>query len=441
MQDLPVTVSSNVDIEVEIPSDVDWISKAPATKAMTDKVITLKITENGNSERTAKVTFKNTATNVSETITVNQTVLITILLNEGETLESKITNPLEIKSLVVAGKALTATDFYYIRDDLSNLKSLDISKTVTTTLPSRAFDSHYKIISIKLPKSITIAKDYVFNDCVSLSFVDMPEGMRISNKISSSMYNIYGDYMFKGCRSLTSITIPGSFRLVTSSLFKDSYFHSITISEGVTELESQLVQYLTTLTSIDVPNSIIRIGSRAFCYRSGLTSINIPEGIEIIRAFTYSDCRGLTSIDIPNSVKFISNSAFSGCSGLTSITIPDGLLTIDDYTFARCSRAISIIIPNSVTKINDHAFYGCIKLTSITIPANVAFIGNSTFDYCSKLTSITCLADEPPVLFDNSFGEENKTLKYIYVPTNSLKAYKEAPVWINFANIIKAIQN
>ncbi len=89
-QDLPITVSSNVDVEVIIPSSVDWISVTPATKAMTDKVITLKITKNGHSERTAEVTFKNTATNVSETITVTQSQLNAIIIGEKEyLLESK----------------------------------------------------------------------------------------------------------------------------------------------------------------------------------------------------------------------------------------------------------------------------------------------------------------------------------------------------------------
>lgn len=58
----------------------------------------------------------------------------------------------------------------------------------------------------------------------------------------------------------------------------------------------------------------------AFAYCSSLTSINIPDSVTSIGANAFSGCRSLTSINIPDGVTSIGEGAFSGCSALTDIT-------------------------------------------------------------------------------------------------------------------------
>jgi hypothetical protein len=73
-------------------------------------------------------------------------------------------------------------------------------------------------------------------------------------------------------------------------------------------------------------------------------------------------CSSLTSINIPESVTNIGSGVFSGCSSLTSITIPEGVTSIEDYAFSYCSSLTSITIPEGVTSIGYDAFYGCSSL-------------------------------------------------------------------------------
>ena len=83
----------------------------------------------------------------------------------------------------------------------------------------------------------------------------------------------------------------------------------------------------TSVTEIEIPEEIdgypvTAIGNKAFSSRgsiSSLISINIPDSVTSIGASAFYNCSGLTSINIPDNVTSIGSSAFAGCSSLTSI--------------------------------------------------------------------------------------------------------------------------
>ena len=148
--------------------------------------------------------------------------------------------------------------------------------------------------------------------------------------------------------------------------------------------------------------------------------------------------RDVTSLNIPSGTTQIGNSAFYNCSKLTSVTIPNSVTEIGNSAFYNCSKLTSVTIPNSVTSIGWYAFLGCSGLTSVTIPNSVTSIGSQAFYNCSKLTSVTIQATTPPTLANaNAFGETNKCP--IYVPAESVDAYKAATNWSSYASRIQAI--
>ncbi len=220
-----------------------------------------------------------------------------------------------------------------------------------------------------------------------------------------------GQETFYKCTSLTSVTIPNSVTSIGGSAFSNC----------------------TSLTSITIPNSVTSIGNYAFS-NSGLTSLTIPNSVTKIGKSAFWECSSLVSVTIPESVTAIGDGAFWSCSSLASVTIPESVTTIGEDCFLYCSNLTSVTIPQSVTTIGEGAFRSCTKLTSITIPKSVTVIATNAFKSCKNLKTITCEASVPPSCYSECFYEVNKSIP-VYVPANSVNAYKNAEGWKDFTNI------
>lgn len=123
-------------------------------------------------------------------------------------------------------------------------------------------------------------------------------------------------------------------------------------------------------------------------------------------------------------------------NGKGVITFDGDVANIGSDVFIGCSSLTSISIPNSATYIGGTAFYRCSALMSVTIPNGVTFIGNSAFNECSSLTSITCEATTPPEL---GAGNNRSSVTAVYVPAESVEAYKTATNWSYYASKIQPI--
>jgi hypothetical protein len=298
---------------------------------------------------------------------------------------------------------------------------------------------------------------------------------------------------FRLRQNLIDITIPGSVTNIGNGAFYHTGLRSATIPASVTDIGSGAFSECYYLTSIAMGNRVTSIGEYAFrnCYN--LTGIAIPSSVTNIGNGAFYGCSGLTSVTIPSGVTNIGSHAFYACGNLTGITIPEGVKSLEPGLFWGCSELKSVTIPASVTAIGNSAFYDCFNLKSITIPSGVKSIENSAFPldmeeitvseqntaYSSingvlynkdKTTliyyprskkalsytvpnSVTNIDDEAfyynsglkeihschPVPKANSatFAYIDQTRCKLYVPKGSLEAYRAAPGWKDFKNIIE----
>ena len=168
-----------------------------------------------------------------------------------------------------------------------------------------------------------------------------------------------------------------------------------------------------------------------------VTSFNIPEGTTKIGNSTFYKCIRLTSITIPDTVTEIGEKAFFYCQALTEATIGNGVTSIGTNAFYYCNKLTSISIPDATTSIGGSAFSNCSALRDVTIGNGITSIGGSAFSYCGNLKSITIKATTPPTLDYEAFYRTG--LSYIYVPAESVDAYKTETNWSAYANRIQAI--
>ena len=101
-----------------------------------------------------------------------------------------------------------------------------------------------------------------------------------------------------------------------------------------------------------------------------------------------------------------------------------------------------------MTVIGDGAFQNNTVLTEVTIPASITSIGSNAFAGCTNLQSITINIIVPINLsavsargYTRAGGSDvfegvDKSTCILYVPEESVDAYKAAPVWKEFKTIL-----
>lgn len=147
---------------------------------------------------------------------------------------------------------------------------------------------------------------------------------------------------------------------------------------------------------------------------------------------------GTTSSAECDSTSAITNGEIT-LSNLVSVEIGDCVTSIGERAFYICTSLESIDIPDSVTTIGSRAFSNCFSITSVTIGSGITYISDGAFYTCPSLSSITFEATTPPTLDNNAFGNTNNCP--IYVPAESVDAYKAGSGWHEYASRIQAIPN
>jgi len=92
----------------------------------------------------------------------------------------------------------------------------------------------------------------------------------------------------------------------------------------------------------------------------------------------------------------------------------------------------AVIIENGVTSIGDNAFFACLMLKTVTLGSNITKMGKAPFDHCIGITSITNLNPVPYYINPLTFRELDAGTVTLYVPNNSVSAYKKTEVWKEF---------
>jgi hypothetical protein len=257
--------------------------------------------------------------------------------------------------------------------------------------------------------------------------------------IGTCVSKIVNDYrydgLFKGCTSITGVEF----------------------SSTVTELGYESFYGCTALKSVHIPKNITHFGHGVFENCTSLSSVTFDGQRMTQRGIsTFENCTSLreivlplcdTSYDLYCDVDYV---LFENCTNLRKVTFPanSGYKYIH-RSFIGCSSLVDINIPDTIESVWEGSFKGCSSLTALTFSSALKDFGEYACSGCTSLRSFTCYATTPPRVgwFNGGYhacwgkcnifeGCDNLT---IYVPAESVTAYKEASGWSQYADRIQAI--
>lgn len=396
-----------------------------------------------------------------KTVTIDANKTVEITPDDGYAL-SKVTANVSVPvvdggdySKFISGNLYTVTipaDVAVIGEGVFNYTGVYevVMHNNITTICNRAFYQTANLKKITIPASVNYIGQSVFAysnieeatiQCTPRSYdYYMFDSCSKLKKVTFEQDTFADGWMFRDCQNLEEVISPLGVKLAKEMFYRCYALNNITIRSGVTSIPERCFSNCAALTSITIPDSVTTIGVAAFNYCSALDigAIGIPESVTTIgnSAFSYS---GATVLTIPNTITSFGQNIFEYCNSLTKlvynsdVNIPYGLC-------ASCSNLEEVEINGAITEIADRAFIIASKLLEITIPATVTKIGDYAFYYCDN-AKVTILADTPPTIGSRTFYASSSSAPLaIYVPADSVDAYKSATNWSSIASRIHSIE-
>ena len=337
----------------------------------------------------------------------------------------------------------------------SSLTSVTIPDSVTS-IGSHTFYFCESIENVVIGKGFTEIGNCMFQACTSLKRVTIPDNITsigiyafeyctsLESVVISERVVGINHGAFQTCTSLESIHIPDSVEWIEEAAFRDcTSLESATIGNGCTTIWVQAFYGCSSLTNVTIGNSVGLIGEQAFYDCTSLVNITIPESVYHVGKDAFMGCQNLASVTIEgNGCTTIDFRAFYCCTRLTNLTIGDGVSTIGDLAFGDCWSLAKVTIPEGVEWIGEVAFAHS-GLTEVTLPSTLKTLGNGAFCANVNLTSVYCKATTPPSVTPSGVlwrcfmdCAMSDTPLVIYVPTESVDAYKTAEGWSEYADDI-----
>lgn len=394
-----IAYQTTVECEVVIPKEAQsWISLADDTKALVSGKATLTVAENTIGERSAvvKVVAKNNSELMAEyTITQESSYRLEYTTYDGEVIKPSM------HSEYPFGDANIVSNTY---KDGEGVIAFDRE---LVEIGEKAFFGCTSLTSVTIPNSVTSIGEYAFV-ATNLTSVTIPDRVTEIGVLAFAGYQLTefkGKYASEDGRCLVVDGVLNSFA-----------------PAGLTEYT--------------IPEGVTSIGREALSAQPGLRSITIPDGVTSIGDMAFGACTSLTSITIPESVTKIGSYAFKDC---TSLPIEDNIRYADTYLVEATTDTETISMKEGTRFIGEFAFAKCTTLTSVTIPESVISIGDEAFIQCRNLTSVYCLPTTPPTISSQDFFLGYASELKIYVPFESINAYRTNEGWRDYESKIYPI--
>lgn len=309
-----------------------------------------------------------------------------------------------------------------------------------TRIDDLAMFNNQSLYKLTLPEGITAIGSQAFSHCYSLYDINIP-----------STVTRIADYAFEYCEDLTSITLPARLSMLGDAVFQQCFgLETIEVDPNCVDFKSidgvlygnvgsskgmSLLAYPGSRPQSEfiMPDGVSSIDSYAFSANTTMRSLTLSKEVKDFDMYTFMECYALEEINV--------------AEGNTSYKSDDGVLLTADGKRLVCypimRYADEYAVPEGVTTVNPFAFMMTQAVGTLTLPSTLKSIGELAFYYSTSFRNVICKATVPPTfsssLIDPTYGLFDNAVyaqAILFVPDESVEAYKAAPGWREFAEIL-----
>lgn len=307
-------------------------------------------------------------------------------------------------------------------------KVTDIGTTFKGNTEITSFDEFEKF-------GVKQMREFAFDGCSSLLSVKWPVGVSMSRGVFSSS----GISAKVDLSTISNTTIPYWLFSACPNL------EEVIIGEKVTEIGTNSIGAVfnscTSLRRVEIKGDSLKVINAAFESCTSLEEINIPESVETISG-SFNGCTKLSlNANVLNNIKNLISNAFS-TTKLYGVLDCKNLEQLQGGVF-RDTNITGVKNLGKITKLSGSSiyvpFYNCKLLEYVILPSTLISIEALTFSNCKSLRYIVINAEQPPSLLDKNALNATPSTMSIYVPDESVDAYKSATNWSAYADRIKPL--
>lgn len=192
---------------------------------------------------------------------------------------------------------------------------------------------------------------------------------------------------FNGNKKLKKVIFGENLKVIGENAFRDSSLEEVDFSKVKNPIFIGADAFSSTnITKVILPQGAV-FEYNAFEWCSNLREVVIGGNVtKKLPSGIFKECTSLSHVELPESLRSIGERAFQNCTSLQHINLPPKLGALKDRCFADCITLKEIKLPKRVAVIPGSAFYDCKSLTTVQSSVNLIKIEANAFSYCTSLT-------------------------------------------------------
>ena len=314
---------------------------------------------------------------------------------------------------------------------------------------------------LEIPASVTEIDEQAFISCDSLKVIKVRKGNKVydSRKGCNAIIESATGRLLRGSEGTT--IVPDGVKVISSCAFYGSKIKKIKLPSSLETIERCAFVCCKELKKLVIPGSVRKIHYEILM-DSGVEEVIVENGVEEIPEYAFFECPKLRYVSLPESLKEFGRygAVFVDCPELVRVDVDkdnehyysNGQVLVDKRTktiidgwgteICNAADFPKELLP---TRIGNNAFRKHSLLRYVILPATIESVGDGAFSGCKSLRQLNCHAAVPPVLGKDVFKHDEvngivitplQEMINVYVPDEAYEAYRNAPGWKDFKDIV-----